>query len=309
MKYSAAAAAVAERAALVSDQGVLVSETPQGPDRWPAPDGRSPDPRIVARLRAAGCVFAEEEAGLLVEASPDDQGLSRLLGRRIAGEPLEQVLGWAEFCGSRLAVEPGVFVPRRRTGLLVEQAVALIRGAAPGPRRRPVVVDLCCGCGAVGVALATLAGPVELHAVDVDDAAVRCASRNVARVGGAVYHGDLYGALPQRLAGRVDVLVTNAPYVPTQELAFMPAEARLYESRVALDGGPDGLGVVRRIASEVVRWLAPQGVFLVETSRRQSEVLIELLTRAGMIPQVVVSRDLDATAVVATVACPTRSPR
>jgi release factor glutamine methyltransferase len=236
---------------------------------------------------------------LLAEASPDDQVLSRLLERRVAGEPLEQVLGWAEFCGLRLAVEPGVFVPRRRTGLLVDQAVALVRGAARGSRRRPVVVDLCCGCGAVGVALATLAGPVELHAVDVDEAAVRCARRNVARVGGAVYHGDLYRALPPRLAGGIDVLVANAPYVPTEEIAFMPPEARLHESQVALDGGPDGLDVVRRIAVGAARWLAPEGVFLVETSRRQSQVLVELLTGAGLVPRVVASQELEATAVVA----------
>lgn len=250
----------------------------------------------MARLRAAGCVFAEDEAALLAQAAPDSAALSLLVGRRVAGEPLEQILGWAEFCGLRLAVEPGVFVPRARTGVLVEQAVPLIRRAAA--RGLPVVVDLCCGCGAIGAALARAAGPLDLHAVDLDDAAVRCAGRNLDGIG-QVHRGDLFAALPGVLAGRIDVLVANAPYVPTGEIAFMPPEARLHEPKVALDGGGDGLGVVRRILAEASRWIAPDGVFLVETSRRQVPVVVELAARAGLAPHVVTSEELDGIAVVA----------
>ena len=105
------------------------------------------DPQVVARLRAAGCVFAEEEAELLTAATDSPAALVRMVDRRAAGEPLEQILGWAEFCGLRIAVEPGVFVPRRRSELMVREAAALA-----GPR--PVVLDLCCGSGALGVALA-----------------------------------------------------------------------------------------------------------------------------------------------------------
>jgi len=96
---------------------------------------------IVTRLRAAGCVFAEDEARLLLSAARTPADLAAMLDRRIAGLPLEQVLGWAEFCGLRVAVDPGVFVPRRRTEFLVHEAVALLRPGA-------VVVDLCCGTGA-----------------------------------------------------------------------------------------------------------------------------------------------------------------
>jgi release factor glutamine methyltransferase len=252
---------------------------------------------VIARLRAAGCVFAEDEARLLFEASTGPEHLDRLVRRRVGGEPLEQILGWAEFCGLRLVVEPGVFVPRARTALLVEQALLLLAARA-SVRRRTVVVDLCCGCGAVGAALARSGGRLELHAADLDEAAVRCARRNLAGLG-RVHQGDLFAALPAQLSGRVDVLVANAPYVPTEEIAFMPPEARLHESPVALDGGRDGLGVVRRILARADRWLAPGGTLLVESSRRQAPVAVELAVAAGLRPRVVTSEDLDATALVA----------
>src|SRR5262245_59423927 len=121
----------------------------------PVPVSRS---GIVNRLRAAGCVFAEDEARLLISTARTPGHLAAMVDRRVAGLPLEHVLGWAEFCGLRIAVDPGVFVPRRRTEFLVSQAVALARQAAsagPAAQHRTVVVDLCCGSGALGVALAT----------------------------------------------------------------------------------------------------------------------------------------------------------
>ena len=130
---------------------------------------------VAARLRSAGCVFAEDEARLLIEAAQTPAELAAMERQRMAGQPLEHVLGWAEFCGLRIAVDPGVFVPRRRTEFLIGEAAGLL-----GPVPRPVIVDLCCGSGALGVALAAAAGRrVELHAADVDPAAVRCARRNV----------------------------------------------------------------------------------------------------------------------------------
>ncbi|WP_299951704.1 putative protein N(5)-glutamine methyltransferase [uncultured Modestobacter sp.] len=248
------------------------------------------DPAVVGRLRAAGCVFAEEEAALLAEAASSSSAeLADLVARRVAGEPLEQVLGWAEFCGLRFVVEPGVFVPRQRTRLLVREAAAL---AAPGD----VVLDLCCGVGAVGTAVAVAVGSVELHAADVDPVAVRCARRNVP---GAVHCGDLYDALPDELRGRVDVLVVNAPYVPTEAIALMPPEARDHEARAALDGGPDGLDVQRRVAAGAPDWLAPGGALLIETSRQQADRTLALCTAAGLAARVVTDDDLAATVVVA----------
>lgn len=294
-----------------------------------SPDG------IVRRLRAAGCVFAEDEARLLVAEAPSASRLAEMIELRVAGLPLEQVLGWAEFFGMRIAVEPGVFVPRRRSQLLVREAAALVRAGdttlvrAGKDARRVVVVDLCCGSGAVGAALATeltrdrrLERPtrdgsseepirdprpddrrgrprdVELHASDIDPAAVRCARRNVAALGGHVHEGDLDEPLPDALRGRVDVLVANAPYVPTDEIRLMPPEARDHEPSVALDGGSDGLDVQRRVAAVAPRWLSPGGHLLIETSRRQAPSTAAAVTSAGLVARVVTSRDLDATVVV-----------
>ncbi|WP_407566488.1 putative protein N(5)-glutamine methyltransferase [Streptomyces sp. 184] len=249
---------------------------------------------MVTRLRAAGCVFAEDEARLLLAAAREPAELDALVARRVAGWPLEQVLGRAEFCGLHIAVEPGVFVPRRRSEFLVRHAAAAA-GAAPGPH--PVVLDLCCGSGAIGAAVAAAVPGVELHAADVDPAAVRCARRNVAPAGGSVYEGDLYAPLPAGLRGRVDVLVVNAPYVPTAEVPFLPPEARDHEPLTALDGGADGLGVQRRVIAAAPRWLAPGGLLLVETSERQEPRTRAAVAAAGLTPRTATCEDLAATVV------------
>jgi release factor glutamine methyltransferase len=256
----------------------------------------SPSPRsrsaITKRLRAAGCVFAEDEARLLISEARTPAELGVMVDRRVAGLPLEHILGWAEFCGLRISVDPGVFVPRRRTEFLAQEAITLARQSA-----RPVVVDLCCGSGAVGAAIVATLDAVELYAADIDPAAVRCARRNIAG-GGQVFEGDLYAALPATLGGRLDILVANVPYVPTEAIGMMPREARLYEARAALDGGADGLDVVRRVAGSASLWLAPGGHLLVETSKLQAPQTDEIFARSGLIPRVASSDELDATVVI-----------
>jgi release factor glutamine methyltransferase len=308
----------------------------------------------VARLRAAGCVFAEDEARLITAAARSPQELDAMVDQRAAGLPLEQVLGWAEFCGLRIAVEPGVFVPRRRTEFLVQQAVLLIRGDSippdppgplirrdsippdppgplvrkdsippdppgplvrgdsvppetPGPLGRPgvVVVDLCCGSGAIAAAVAAAVPDAEVYAVDLDPAAVRCARRNVP---GHVYQGDLYQPLPARLRGRVGILAANVPYVPTGEIGFLPPEARAHEPRVALDGGPDGLDVLRRVAAEAPDWLAPGGHLLIETSDRQVPLGAAAFAASGLTPRTATSTDLNAIVLIGTLPGPLPPP-
>ena len=255
----------------------------------------------VGRLRAAGCVFAEDEADLLIAAAGTPGELDDMVQRRTSGVPLEVVVGWAEFCGLRIAVRPGVFVPRRRSEFLVGEAIATARRLAPaGPW---LVADLCCGSGAVGVAVAAglrPVGQVELHAADIEPAAVACARDNVAAVGGTVYQGDLFDPLPATLCGRIDVLVVNAPYVPTSEIAMMPPEARLHEPRTALDGGPDGVAIHRRVAAAAPDWLAPGGSLLLETSERQAPETAAAMTAAGLTAVVSADDELDATAVIGT---------
>lgn len=266
---------------------------------------------LVARLRAAGCVFAEDEAALLVAEASDAAALDRMTAHRVAGDPLEQVVGWAEFRGLRIAVEPGVFVPRRRTEVLVREALAVLdrtggmagTGAvagtgAPSRAGAGIIVDLCCGTGAVGIAIAAERPGVELWACDIGPAAVACATRNIGDRG-RVRAGDLDAPLPDDLTGRVDVLVANAPYVPTDEIALMPPEAREHEPRVALDGGPDGVDLHRRVAAVAPRWLAPGGHLLIETSVRQAPATVGACEDHGLTARVVHDDELDGTVVVA----------
>lgn len=248
---------------------------------------------IAHRLRTAGCVFAEDEAELLLSAAPGPDALEAMVDGRIAGRPLEHVVGWADFAGVRVRVDPGVFVPRRRSEFLISQAAALTR---PGT----IVVDLCCGSGALGAALSRGGQRIELHATDIDPLAVRCARHNVMATGGRTYTGDLYEPLPIALRGRIGVLLANVPYVPTDEIGLLPTEARLHEARVALDGGADGLDVLRRVAAEAPGWLAPGGALLFETSERQSSMAVRIAAVSGLEPQLATSRELAATVVIGT---------
>lgn len=247
-----------------------------------------PEPPVVARLRAAGCVFAEEEARLIIATARTPEELDEMVERRTSGLPLEQVIGWAEFCGLRIAVDPGVFVPRRRTEFLVQQAVQLAPAGA-------VVVDLCCGAGAIGAALAAAVDRAAVYAADIDPAAVACALRNVP---GHVYQGDLYQPLPARLRGRVQILTANVPYVPTGDIEFLPPEARDHEPRVALDGGPDGLDLLRRVAAGAPDWLAPGGHLLIEISERQVPQAAAAFETSGLTPRIVTSQELTATVAI-----------
>ncbi|HET9188602.1 MAG TPA: putative protein N(5)-glutamine methyltransferase, partial [Acidothermaceae bacterium] len=245
---------------------------------------------VAATLRSAGCVFAEDEAAILVEAATSSAALDRMVAERVAGAPLEQVVGWAEFCGLRVVVTPGVFVPRRRTEFLVEQAVAVLPPQA-------VVLDLCCGAGAIGAALLARAPGVELHAADVDPDAVACARRNL---DGPVYQGDLYEPLPPRLRGQVDLIVSNVPYVPTADLAYLPSEARDHEPLTSLDGGADGLDVLRRVAGGATGWLRPGGHLLVEASERQAAAAVEAFQASGLRARTATDDEYGATVVIGT---------
>lgn len=234
------------------------------------------DGDLVARLRTAGCVFAEDEARLIRETARTDAEIEAMATRRTGGEPLEHVLGWAGFAGLRVAVGPGVFVPRHRSELLVELARRRLR---PGS----VVVDLCCGTGALGLAVVAGVDGAELHAADADRVAVGYARRNVEPAGGRVYQGDLFAALPPDLRGRVDVLLASPPYVPTAAIALMPPEARDHEPRTALDGGGDGLDLVRRIAAGAPGWLIDDGgSLLLEMGSAQAATAVDAVEQAGL---------------------------
>lgn len=240
-----------------------------------SPGVLDPYAEAVAALRAAGCVYAEEEAQKLLEAPGD---LAPLLARRVAGEPLEWILGWATFAdeagaGVRVVVRPGVFVPRGRTIELALAADELVGEAG-------VLLELCCGSGAIAAFLVDRHPALTVFAVDLDPAAVACARENLPTA--TVLEGDLFAPVPKSLRGQVDVLVANTPYVPSAKVALLPAEARDHEPRHTLDGGPDGLALLRRIAAQAPGWLRPGGTVLIEINETQFDAARSAFEAAGL---------------------------
>ncbi len=218
---------------------------------------------LTDRLRAAGCVFAEQEAAELFAAAPDRARCEELLRRREAGEPLEQVVGQVVFGTLRLSVGAGVFVPRQRSLLLARAATAAARRQC-----EPVLLEAFAGVAPVAAAVRAAVPSVEVHASDVDDRALRHAAINLGD-GVALHRGDVLTALPRSLRGRVTLLVAVPPYVPVTARDQLSREARDYEPARALFGGPDGLAHVRSLLDQVEPWLAPDGQVLVELHRDQ----------------------------------------
>jgi release factor glutamine methyltransferase len=248
-------------------------------------------PEVVQRLRSAGCVFAEEEADRLLAAAPDAGALESMIARRVAGVPLEHVIGFADFAGVRLVVADTVFVPRHRTELLTSTARTMLRDGG-------VVLDLCCGTGALGLVVVRGFTGVRLVATDIDPAAVDCARRNLLGISGEVFAGDLFAVVPPDLRGRVDLLLANVPYVPTAEIAYLPEEFRVHEARAALDGGADGLDVLRRVAAEAAAWLAPGGALLTEAGSGQLETAHALLRAGGLRPETITDDETETNVVI-----------
>ncbi len=222
----------------------------------------------IARLRAAGCIAAEEEAGELLEAAPNDETLEAWIRRREHGEPLAWITGTTRFCEHSLHVDPGVYVPRSQSEELARRAAAILPAAGSH------AADLCTGAGALAVHLMTEALAATVVGVDLDPRAAACARRN----GVHAIVGDLDGPLRSHA---FDVVTAVAPYVPTGELRLLPADVQRYESALALDGGEDGLAVVRRVVAAGERLLRRGGWLLVEIGGDQDRALTPTLNAHG----------------------------
>lgn len=223
----------------------------------------------VARLAAAGCVAAAEEAAAFVSSAPDAATLEAWLRRREQGEPQPWITGTLVFCGRPLYVAPGVFVPRSQTQDLARRAAAVL----PEQGR---AVDLCTGTGAIGAHLRAQVPTSHVVGVDVDPRAAACARRN----GVPAVAADLAAPL-RRPAGGVDVVTAVAPYVPTDELQLLPSDVQRYEPRHALDGGADGLALVRRVVVEASHLLRRDGWLLLEVGADQDRALAPTLAAQG----------------------------
>lgn len=227
---------------------------------------------VILKLREAGCVFAEDEARLLCEHAKDQDHLHELVERRIAGEPLEYLVGFVEFLGRPYSLGPGVFIPRQRSELLVDVATWIGHDGSGTD-----ILDLCCGVGALGIAVRNrIAGRV--IGADISAEAVAYARENGIS---ETYTGDLFAALPDVYRNKISVLIANAPYVPRTAIADMPRESREYEPVFAVDGGSDGMDIQRRVLAEAGDWLAPGGSLFTETSAPQAEALLQEAVELG----------------------------
>ncbi|WP_074850732.1 SAM-dependent methyltransferase [Gordonia westfalica] len=231
--------------------------TPHLPDGHVQPAGLVDDPLVIA-LRRAGCVFADDEAELLRRHASDADELDDLSSRRIAGEPLEHLLGHVQFGDLRLSVGPGVFVPRQRTLLLAGEAV---KAASRHPE--PVVLEAFCGVAPIASAVAAVVGGARIHAADIAADALVHARRNLPDHA-QIHHGIGFDAVPASLRGRVDVIAAVPPYVPEHAFDLLAPEARDHEPRRALTGGVDGLDHVDALIVDAQTWLSGTGILFIE---------------------------------------------
>lgn len=245
--------------------------------------------RAVAALRQSGCPDPEVDARWMAEDALDmtraalrfegDQAipadaLSRLeamLERRCAGEPVQYILGSADFMGFQFEVGPDVLIPRQDTETLVEAALIALQAGAPSP----AVLDLCAGSGCIGLSLASLAPHARVTLADISREALDIARRNMHALGVKVElrHGDLFAAVGRE---RFDLIASNPPYIPRGELAALQREVQ-FEPRLALDGGADGLSFYRRIAEGAADHLNPGGSIWLEVGIGQAAAVLALL--------------------------------
>ena len=241
---------------------------------------------LVRALRLGGSVFAEEEAALLRADAADPEQLAAWCARRVAGEPLEHILGWVDFGGLRLAVGPGVFVPRQRSLLLADAAVA----DAVAAGANPTLLEAFCGVAPIATLVHNRVARASVHVADVDPVALGYARGNVGDDAG-VYAGPGFSGVPVGLRGRIDVVAAVPPYVPERDFGQLPHEAREHEPRVALTAGADGLDHVRELIDDAAEWLSPRGVLVIEMNHAQFDSTAEHAHARGLRAEVVVGDD------------------
>ena len=226
---------------------------------------------VTQILTEAGCIAACEEADELLQAAGgDSDALYDLVSRRTNGEPIAWLTGAVTFCGARLFVAPGVYVPRWQTEPLARRAATLLPLAG-------VAADLCTGAGAIAAVLAAAVPTAQVVATELDKDAVQCARRN----GVEVFEGFLDDPLPRELEHRVDVLTAVVPYVPTDSLRLLPRDVQAFEPRLALDGGVDGTDLLVEAVRRSAGWLSPGGWLLLELGGDQAVPIGRLLQELG----------------------------
>jgi len=234
--------------------------------------------------RLLGAVLGIDELALYLEPqrSVDAEATARfhaIVERRATHEPVQHLLGYEEFRGLRIGVTPDVLIPRPETEGLVERALELL-----ADRAGAIVADIGTGSGAIACALASARPDLEVLAVDRSLGALAVASENVRGLGLAarvrLLAGDLFGPLGS-LGGSLDMIVANPPYLPSGIIPTLPVEVERFEPHLALDGGPDGLRVLRRLVAQAPRFLRPGAWLLMEIGEEQAGPLASLMAAEG----------------------------
>ncbi|HWC13320.1 MAG TPA: peptide chain release factor N(5)-glutamine methyltransferase [Actinomycetota bacterium] len=242
--------------------------------------------QVQAVLADAVVNIGPQEARWIAEAAADEQEALELAARRSRGEPLQYLLGSAQFRHIELEVGPGVFIPRPETELIAERAIELLPQGG-------TLVDLGTGSGAIALAVAHERPDATVLATEADPGALRWAIRNRDRIAAAVqmFQGDLFDGLPADLRGCVDVVVSNPPYVALERKDILPIDVRDHEPERALYGGADGMLVTTRLVRDARSWLKPGGWVVLEMSEQQQEVMTSLLEELGY-EEIVIGVDL-----------------
>ncbi len=220
-------------------------------------------------------------AGVLarLKDTPDADAADRFhkfVARRASREPLQYITGRQEFYGLTFHVAPGVLVPRPETEIIVEEGIAFLKES--GGR---TAADIGTGSGCIAISLAAGLPEAVIYAIDSSDAAFKIAGENAELNGVAgrvrLLRGDLFGPLAQAgLAGGLDLIVSNPPYIPSVDIPGLQAEVG-FEPLQALDGGPDGLDIVREIIRQAPEYLKPGGGLLIETGFGQAGAVRDIV--------------------------------
>lgn len=224
-------------------------------------------------MSATGKPRAEILSG--IDLAPEDENtFESLASRRAAGEPLQYLEGTVEFGPIELAVDERALIPRPETEAVWDEARRMLGEAGKGT----VIVDLCTGSGAMALALKAVFPEARVFATDISEPALSLAEDNAARLGLDIefLHGDLFEALPKSIYGRVDLLVSNPPYIEEEEWDGLPPDVRDHEPRRALVSGPEGTEILERIANDIYWWLGVGGWVLCEIGETQGRRADEL---------------------------------
>ena len=226
---------------------------------------------------------------------PELSSYRGLITRRIRREPLQYITGIKEFWSLEFAVDPRGLIPRPETEALVEKAVAILKEKRKMDSREPLVLDMCTGCGAIAVAISKEIPEARIWATDVSKEVLKLARLNAERHGVTprieFRQGDLWEALPTPPLPKFDLIVSNPPYVPTEEFEALPPEVRDYEPRLALDGGTGGTRILTRILKAAPDYMSPGGWIMVELDPRQVDNMVRLAEETGRYGEVRPEKD------------------